>query len=221
MTTHSSIADLTLQLSRGGRRDSVHAHTWSEPRSIMFHRVAVLALAIALSGTAPNVAAARGGGGRGQGGGGGHMGGGIGSDFVAGSGGVFGGSHISGFGGGPIGGFGSSHVGGFGSSPVGGFEGSHFAGYGGNHVNGFGSFGANLGGLSAGKFRGALLAMAVGHFASPSALKGRHTPTTGRRVSMHYRGRHRMRYYAGDCFIGAQDPYYCQPYAYYPCSTLP
>ena len=220
MTTRSRIADLTLQLSRRPPQQRPGPRV-QRTESTMLHRIVVLALAVALSGAAANVAAARGGGGRGQGGGGGHMGGGIGSDFVAGSGGVFGGSHISGFGGGPIGGFGSSHVGGFGSSPVGGFEGSHFAGYGGNHVNGFGSFGANLGGLSAGRFRGALLAMAVGHFASPSALEGRHTPTTGRRVSMHYRGRHRMRYYAGDCFIGAHDPYYCQPYAYCPCSTLP
>ena len=207
MTTHSRIADLTLQLSGGWRNGAADA-----PESTMRHRIVVLALAVALSGAAANVAAARGGGGGGHGGGVGHMGGGIGSDFVAGSGGGFGGSRVGGFGGGP--------VGGLRKWPVGGFEGSHFAGYG-SHVGGFGDFDSHLGDPSVGRFQGAPLAIAPGHFASPSALAGRHEPSTGTRLSMHYRGRHRMRYHPGDCFIVANEPYQCEPNGYCPCSALP
>jgi len=249
MTTHSRIADLTLQLSgrmarlRQGPRaqrtaasvgvsafeSSIRTAAPSGPtrtttsvnrpmarrraEGTMLHKIVVFALAVALSGAAVNVAAARGGGGGGHGGGFGHMGGGIGRDFVAGSGGGFGGSHVGGFGGG--------HVGGFGSSPVGGFEGSHFAGYGGSHVGGFGGFDSHLGGPSVGRFQGAPLAINPGHFTSPSALAGKHPLTTGARLSMHYTGHHRMRYYAGNCFIAANDPYYCDPSGYCPCSTLP
>jgi hypothetical protein len=200
MTTHSSIADLTPQ----GR-------CVQRTECTMLHRIAVLVLGLALSGAAANVAAARGGGGGGHGEGGGHMGGGIGSDFVAGGG--FRASRVGGFGGSP--------VGGFGSGPIGAFEGNHFASFGGSHVGGFASVGGHLGGLSAGRFEGARPAITPGHFAGLSALAGKYAPTTGRRVSMHYRGRHRMRYYAGDCFIGANNPYYCQPYSYCPCSTVP
>ena len=84
MTTHGRIADLTLQLS-GRLRGSVLAHA-AATESTVRHTIVALALAVALSGAAANVAAARGGGGGGHGGGFGHMGGGIGSDFVAGGG---------------------------------------------------------------------------------------------------------------------------------------
>jgi len=196
MTTHSRIADLTLQLSR--RLPMARRPTERTVR----RTIVALALAVALSGAAANVAAARGGGGGGHGGGFGHMGGGIGSDFVAG------------------GGFGSGHVGGFGSSPVGGLEGSHFAGYH-SHVGGFGGFDSHLGDPSVGRFQGPPLAIAPGHFASPSALAGRHELSTGTRLSMHYRGRHRMRYHPSDCFIVANEPYQCEPNGYCPCSNLP
>jgi hypothetical protein len=196
MTTHSRIADLTLQLSR--RLPMARRPTERTVR----RTIVALALAVALSGAAANVAAARGGGGGGHGGGFGHMGGGIGSDFVAG------------------GGFGSGHVGGFGSSPVGGLEGSHFAGYD-SHVGGFGGFDSHLGDPSVGRFQGPPLAIAPGHFASPSALAGRHELSTGTRLSMHYRGRHRMRYHPSDCFIVANEPYQCEPNGYCPCSNLP
>ena len=195
MTTHSRIADLTLQLSR--RLPMARRPTERTVR----RTIVALALAVALSGAAANVAAARGGGGGGHGGFG-PMGGGIGSDFVAG------------------GGFGSGHVGGFGSSPVGGLEGSHFAGYD-SHVGGFGGFDSHLGDPSVGRFQGPPLAIAPGHFASPSALAGRHELSTGTRLSMHYRGRHRMRYHPSDCFIVANEPYQCEPNGYCPCSNLP
>jgi len=213
MTTHSRIADLTLQLSM--RLPMARRHTENTVR----HTIVALALAVALSGAAASVAAARGGGGGGHGGGFGHMGGGIGSDFVAGGG--VGGSRFGGFGGGPVGGFGSSNVGGFGSNPIGGFEGDHFAGFGGSHVGGFGSVGGHLGALSAGRFEGAPLAVNAGHFGGPTALAGKYAPTTGRRVTMRYRGHHRMRYHPGECFIVANEPYQCEPNGYCPCSTLP
>jgi hypothetical protein len=206
MTTHSRIADLTLQLSR--RLPMARRHTESTVR----HTIVALALAAALSGAAANVAAARGGGGGGHGGGFGHMGGGIGSDFVAGSGGGFGG-HVGGFGGGPIGAFGTSRVG--------GFQGSHFADFGGSHVGGFGGFGSYLSNPSVSRFQGVPLAVAPRHLASPYALAGRPQPSTGTRLSMHYRGRHRMRYHPNDCFIVANEPYQCEPNGYCPCSTLP
>jgi len=159
--------------------------------STMLHRIAVFALAAALSGAAANVAAARGGGGGGgHGGGVGHMGGGIGSDFVAGSGGGFGGSHIGGFAGSPVGGFG-------------------------------GSFGSHLSGLSGGGFHNDPLAINTGRFTSPSALVGQHTAAAGARLNMRYRRYHGRRYYANHCFIAANDPYSCQPYSSCPCSTLP
>ena len=218
MTTRSRIADLTLQLSRRLPQQRPGPRV-QRTESTMLHRIVVLALAVALSGAAANVGAARGGGGGGHGGFGGHMGGGIGSDFVAGGG--FGGSRVGGFGGGPVAGFGTSNVGRFRSSPVGGFEGSHFASFGGSHVGGFGSVGSHIGGLSVSRFEAAPLAVNPDHFASPSALAGKYAPATGRRVTMHYRGRHRMRYYGGDCFIAANDPYYCEPNGYCPCSTLP
>jgi hypothetical protein len=205
MTTHIRIADLTPHLSR--RLPMARRHTESTVR----HTIVALALAVALSGAAANVAAARGGGGGGHGGGFGHMGGGIGSDFVAGSGGGFGG-HVGGFGGGPIGAFGSS--------PVGGFEGSHFAGYS-SRVSGFGGFDSHLGAPSVGRLQGTPLAIAPGHIAGPTALAGRHEPSTGARLSMHYRGRHRMRYRPSECFIVANEPYQCEPNGYCPCSTLP
>jgi hypothetical protein len=205
MTTYSRIADVTLQLSR--RLPMARRYTGSAAR----RTIVALALAVALSGAAANVAAARGGGGGGHGGGFGHMGGGIGSDFVAGSGGGFGG-HVGGFGGGP---------GAFGTSPVGGFEGSHFADFGSSHVGAFGAFGSHPSDPSVGRFQSAPLAIAPRRFASPSALADRTEPSRGTRISMHYRGRHRMRYYVGDCFIGADDPYYCRPNAYCPCSPLP
>ena len=205
MTAHGRIADLTLQLSR--RPPMARRHTENTVR----HTIVALALAVALSGAA-NVAAARGGGGGGHGGGFGYMGGGIGSDFVAGSGGGFGG-HVGGFGGGP-------DVGGFGSNPIGGFEGSHFAGFGGSHVGAFGGFGSHPD-PSVGRFQGAPLAVAPRHFASPSALADRPEPSTGTRLSMRYRGRHRMRYHPGECFIVANEPYQCEPNGYCPCSTLP
>jgi hypothetical protein len=204
MTTHIRIADLTPHLSR--RLPMARRHTESTVR----HTIVALALAVALSGAAANVAAARSGGGGGHGGGFGHMGGGIGSDFVAGGG--FGGGRVGGFGGGP--------VGGFGSSPVGGLEGSHFEGYG-SHVGGFGGFDSHLGDPSVARFQGPPLAIAPSHFASPSALLGRHEPSTGTRLSMHYRGRHRMRYHPSDCFIVANEPYQCEPNEYCPCSSLP
>jgi hypothetical protein len=159
--------------------------------STMLHKIAVFALAAALSGAAANVAAARGGGGGGgHGGGVGHMGGGIGSDFVAGSGGGFGGSHIGGFAGSPVGGFG-------------------------------GSFGSHLSGLSGGGFHNDPLAINTGRFTSPSALVGQHTAAAGARLNMRYRRYHGRRYYANHCFIAANDPYSCQPYSSCPCSTLP
>jgi hypothetical protein len=205
MTTHSRIADLMPQGRRVQRTECT-----------MLHRIAVLVVGLALSGAATNVAAARGGG---HGGGFGHMGGGIGSDFVAGGG--FGGSHLGGFGGGPVGGFGGGPVGGFGNSPVGGFEGNHFASFGGSHVGGFASLGGHLGGLSAGRFEGARPEITPGHFAGLSAMAGRHEPSTGTRLSMHYRGRHRMHYHPSECFIVANEPYQCEPNGYCPCSTLP
>jgi hypothetical protein len=205
MTTHSRIADLTLQLSR--QLPMARRHIESTVR----HTIVALALAVALSGASATVAAARGGGGGGHGGGFGHMGGGIGSDFVAGSGGGFGG-HVGGFGGGPIGAFGSS--------PVSGFEGSHFAGYG-SHVSGFGGFDSHLGAPAVGRLQGTPLAIGPGHIAGPIALAGRHEPSTGTRLSMHYRGRHRMRYHPSECFIVANEPYQCEPNGYCPCSTLP
>ncbi len=204
MTTHSRIADLTLQLSR--RLPMARRHTGSRGR----RTIVALALAVALSGAAANVAAARGGGGGGHGGGFGYMGGGIGSDFVAGSGGGFGG-HVGGFGGGP---------GAFGTSPVGGFEGSHFADFGSSHVGAFGGFGSHPD-PSVGRFQGAPLAIAPRHFAIPSALADRPEPSTGTRLSMRYRGRHRMRYHPSDCFIVANEPYQCEPNGYCPCSALP
>src|SRR5271168_3804743 len=146
MTTHGRITDLTLQLSGRLARQRPGPRV-RRTESTMLHRIVVLALAVGLSGAAANVAAARGGGGGGYGGGGGHMGGGIGSDFVAG-----------GFGGSRAGGFGGGLVGGFGSSPVGGLEGSHFAGYGG-HVGGFGGFDSQLGDPSVGRFQGPPLAI--------------------------------------------------------------
>ena len=159
--------------------------------STMLHKIAVFALAAALSGAAANVAAARGGGGGGgHGGGVGHMGGGIGSDFVAGSGGGFGGSHIGGFAGSPVDGFG-------------------------------GSFGSHLSGLSGGGFHNDPLAINTGRFTSPSALVGQHTAAAGARLNMRYRRYHGRRYYANHCFIAANDPYSCQPYGSCPCSTLP
>jgi hypothetical protein len=204
MTTHSRIADLTLQLSRRLLVARGHAEVAGR------HTVIALALAVALSGAAANVAAARGGGGGGHGGGFGHMGGGIGSDFVAGGG--FGGSRVGGLGGGPIGGFGTSSVG--------GFEGSHFAGYG-SHLGGFGGFDSHLNDPSVGRFQGLPLAVAPRHFASPSALADRPEPSTGTRLGMRYRGRHPMRYRPSDCFIVANGPYQCEPNGYCPCSTLP
>ena len=63
MTTHSRIADLTLQLSR--QLPMARRHTESTVR----HTIIALALAVALSGAAATVAAARGGGGGGHGGG--------------------------------------------------------------------------------------------------------------------------------------------------------
>jgi hypothetical protein len=159
--------------------------------STMLHKIAVFALAAALSGAAANVAAARGGGGGGgHGGGVGHMGGGIGSDFVAGSGGGFVGSHIGGFAGSPVGGFG-------------------------------GSFGSHLSGLSGGGFHNDPLAINTGRFTSPSALVGQHTAAAGARLNMRYRRYHGRRYYANHCFIATNDPYSCQPYSSCPCSTLP
>jgi hypothetical protein len=62
MTTHSRIADLTLQLSM--RLPMARRHTENTVR----HTIVALALAVALSGAAANVAAARGGGGGGHGG---------------------------------------------------------------------------------------------------------------------------------------------------------
>ena len=64
MTTHSRIADLTLQRSR--RLPMARRHAGSTAP----HTIVALALAVALSGAAANVAAARGGGGGGHGGGG-------------------------------------------------------------------------------------------------------------------------------------------------------
>jgi hypothetical protein len=199
--------------------------------STMLHKIAVFALAAALSGAAANVAAARGGGGGGgHGGGVGHMGGGIGSDFVAGSGGGFGGSHIGGFAGSPVGGFGGSHVGGFGGTSIGGFRGSPVGGFGGTGIGGFagspvggfgGSFGSHLSGLSGGGFHNDPLAINTGRFTSPSALVGQHTAAAGARLNMRYRRYHGRRYYANHCFIAANDPYSCQPYSSCPCSTLP
>lgn len=209
MFTHSSIGDLTLEFAgrltrrRQGRRSQ-------QTESTMRHKIVVLALAVAMSGAAASGAAARGGGGGGHGGGGGRMGGGIGSDFVAGGG--FGASHVGGFGGGP--------VGGFGGGPVGGFEGSHFAGYG-SYVGGFGGLDNHLGDPSVGRFQATPLAIAPGHFAGPTALAGRHEPSTGTRLSMHYRGHHRMRYHPSECFIVANEPYQCEPNGYCPCSALP
>jgi len=188
--------------------------------STMLHKIAVFALAAALSGAAANVAAARGGGGGGghggggHGGGVGHMGGGIGSDFVAGSVGGLGGSHFGGFGAGSAGGFGGSHVGGFGGTGIGGFAGSPVGGFG-------GSFGSHLSGLSGGGFHNDPLAINTGRFTSPSALVGQHTAAAGARLNMRYRRYHGRRYYANHCFIAANDPYSCQPYSSCPCSTLP
>jgi hypothetical protein len=159
------------------------------PLSTILHTAAVFAVAAALSGAAPDVAAARGGG---FGGGVGHIGG-IGSDFVAGSGGGFGGSHIGGFGGSPIGGFGGSHVDGFGGSHVGGFGGTGIGPFAGSPVGGFGgSFGSHLGVLSGGGFHNAPLAINTGRFTSPSALVGQHTAAARARLNIGYR-----RYHAG------------------------
>jgi len=183
--------------------------------STMLHKIAVFALAAALSGAAANVAAARGGGGGGgHGGGVGHMGGGIGSDFVAGSLGGLGGSHFGGFGAGSAGGFGGSHVGGFGGTGIGGVAGSPVGGFG-------GTFGSHLGGLSGGGFHNAPPANNTGRFTSPSALVGQHTAAAGARLNMRYRRYQGRRYYANHCFIAANDPYSCQPYGSCPCSTLP
>jgi hypothetical protein len=169
--------------------------TRRQAETTMLHKIAVFAIAVALSGAAANVAAARGGGG--HGGGGGHMGGGIGSDFVAGSNGGFGGGHFGGFGGSPVGGFGGTPIGQFGGSPVGGFQ---------------GSFGSHLGGLSQSGFHSAPMVINTGGFTSPSSLVGQHTAAAGARLNMHYRGHHRRRYYASECSIAANNPYYCQPY---------
>ena len=213
MTTHSRISDLTLQPS--GRLAPAETAPTGRPKArrramhMMLQKIAIFAVATALSGSAPNVAAARGGGG-----GGGHGGGGIGSDFVAGSGGGFGGGHFGGFGGSPVGGFGGTHVGEFGGTRIGGFAGSPVVGFG-------GSFGSHLGGLSGGGFHNAPLAINTGRFTSPSALVGQHTAAAGARLNMHYRPHHGRRYYANDCFIAANDPYSCQPYSSCPCSTLP
>jgi hypothetical protein len=230
MITHSRMAGLALRLSGrlawlsqrsphtanekiGWRRrlrisnlttGSAPSRTTTSVNPTMVQKIAVFALAAALSGLTANVATARGGGG--HGGGGGHMGGGIGSDFVAGSNGGFGGGHFGGFGGSPVGGFGGTPIGQFGGSPVGGSG---------------GSFGSHLGGLSEGEFHNAPLAIHTGGFTSPSALVGQHMPAAAARLNMHYRGRHRRRYYASDCSIAANDPYYCQPYTYCPCSALP
>jgi hypothetical protein len=71
---------------------SAPSRTTTRVNPTMVQKIAVFALAAALSGPAANVATARrGGDGGGHGGGGGHMGGGIGSEFVAGSNGGFGG----------------------------------------------------------------------------------------------------------------------------------
>ena len=198
------------------------------PLSTILHTAAVFAVAAALSGTAVDIAAARGGGfGGGFGGGGGHIGG-IGSDFVAGGG--FGGSHIGGFGGGHIGGFGGSHIGGFGGTSIGGFRGSPVGGFGGTRIGGFagspvggfgGGFGSHLSGLSGGGFHNDPLANNTGRLASPSALVGQHTAAAGARLNTRYRRYHGRRYYANHCFIAANDPYSCQPYSSCPCSTLP
>jgi hypothetical protein len=201
------------------------------PLSTIVDTAAVFAVAAALSGAASDIAVARGGGfGGGFGGGGVHIGG-IGSDFVAGSGGGFGGSHIGGFGGSPVSGFGGSHIGGFGGSPVGGFGGTHISGLGETSIGGFarspvggfgGSFGSHLGSLSGGGSHNGPLAINTGRFTSHSALVGQHTAAAGAtRLNMHYRGYHRRRYYASDCSIAANNPYYCQPYTYCPCSALP
>jgi hypothetical protein len=194
-----------------GNRPTARRHA----ESTMLHKIAVFALAAALSGAAANVAAARGGGGGGgHGGGVGHTGGGIGSDFVAGSVGGLGGSHFGGFGAGSVGGFGGSHVGGFGGTGIGGVAGSPVGGFG-------GTFGSHLGGLSGGGFHNAPLSNNTGRFTSPSALVGQHTAAAGARLNMRYRRYHGRRYYANHCFIAANDPYSCQPYGSCPCSTLP
>ena len=200
------------------------------PLSTILHTAAVFAVAAALSGTAADVSAARGGGvGGGFGGGGGHVGG-IGSDFVAGSGGGFGGSHIGGFGGSPVGGFGGTSIGGFRGSPVGGFGGSHvggfegtrIGGFAGSHVRGFGGgTGSHLSGLSGGGFHNDPLAINTGRLTSPSALVGQHTAAAGARLNMRYRRYHGRRYYANPCFIAVNAPYFCEPYSSCPCSTPP
>jgi hypothetical protein len=221
MTTHSRISDLTLQpsgwLAPAKTAPTGRPKARQRAKHMMLQKIAIFAVATALSGSAPNVATARGGGG-----GGGHGGGGIGSDFVAGSGGGFGGGHFGGFGGSPVGGFGGSHLGGFGGTRIGGFAGSPVGGLGGSHVGGFGgSFGSHLGGLSGGGFHNAPLAINTGRFTSPSALVGQHTAAAGARQNMRYRRYHGRRYYANDCFIAANDPFSCQPYSSCPCSTLP
>jgi hypothetical protein len=69
------------------------------------------------------------------------------------------------------------------------------------------------------------MAVNPGHFASPSALVGDHglvgdhAPAMGARLNMHNRGRDRTRDFTGDCFIVADDPYYCESGSYCPCST--
>jgi hypothetical protein len=196
MTTHSRIADLALQLWRrpAGVPIQTPAPTGRpmgrrRPKNTMLRKIIIFTVAAALSGASADEATARGGGG----------------------------GHGGGFGGGHMGGFGGDFVGGGG----GGFGGSHFGGLGG----GFGSRLADpgFGRLSVGGFRSAPLAINPGHFASPSALVGEHAPAMGARLNMryrgHYKGRYRIPYYAGDCFIAADDPYYCESGTYCPCST--
>jgi hypothetical protein len=194
MTTHSRVADLTLPTPSErpmgrGRRQNT-----------MLRKIIIFSVAAALSGASADVATARGGGG--------------------------GGGHGGGFGGGHMGGIGSDFVGG-----GGGFGGGHIGGLGGGHIGGLGgSFGSHLGGpafdhLPVAGLPNDSMAVNPGHFASPSALvgdhglAGDHPPAVGARLNMHNRGRDRTRDFTGDCFIVADDPYYCESGSYCPCST--
>ena len=145
-----------------------------------------------------------------------------------------GGGHIGGIGSDFVagGGFGGSHIGGFGGSPVGRFGGSSVVGFGGSHVGGFGGTGiGGFAGSPVGGFEGSFGSRLSGIHNAPLAINTGRFASPSALVGQHTAAagarlnmRHRRyhsRRYYANDCFAANDPYSCQPYGYCACSTLP